>query len=202
MSKTAAMLEDRGVIRVSGVDAAVFLQGLLTNDVERLAPREARYAALLTAPRQDPVRLDCGAHPRPGTLLSARLRRGAVGRTSPNGSASTNFGPKLRLPTRARIELLSRSGGMSLRPPTTAFSTLTHAIRAWAGGRSSRAKLQPPSGPSMSASMRACASRWVRPKVGSTSLMATPSRTTPILIFCMGSISRRAAMSARRSFHA
>ena len=48
MHKKAAMLEDRGVIRVGGADAASFLQGLLTNDVERLQPGEARYAALLT----------------------------------------------------------------------------------------------------------------------------------------------------------
>jgi tRNA-modifying protein YgfZ len=48
MHKRAAMLEDRGVVSVSGPDATGFLQGLLTNDVERLAPGEARYAALLT----------------------------------------------------------------------------------------------------------------------------------------------------------
>ena len=48
MSKKAAMLEDRGVISVSGPDSTSFLQGLLTNDVERLQPSEARYAALLT----------------------------------------------------------------------------------------------------------------------------------------------------------
>jgi hypothetical protein len=48
MSKKAAMLEDRGVVSVSGEDATGFLQGLLTNDVERLGPSEARYAALLT----------------------------------------------------------------------------------------------------------------------------------------------------------
>ena len=36
MSKKAAMLEDRGVVSVTGADAAGFLQGLLTNDVERL----------------------------------------------------------------------------------------------------------------------------------------------------------------------
>jgi hypothetical protein len=47
MSKKAAILEDRGVISVSGEDATSFLQGLLTNDVERLGPSEARYAALL-----------------------------------------------------------------------------------------------------------------------------------------------------------
>ena len=48
MHKKAAMLEDRGVVSVSGAEATSFLQGLLTNDVERLAPSEARYAALLT----------------------------------------------------------------------------------------------------------------------------------------------------------
>jgi tRNA-modifying protein YgfZ len=48
MSKKSASLEDRGVVRVSGADAVGFLQGLLTNDVERLTPGEARYAALLT----------------------------------------------------------------------------------------------------------------------------------------------------------
>src|SRR5580704_15066952 len=48
MSKKAAMLEDRGVISVSGPDSTSFLQGLLTNDVERLEPGEARYAGLLT----------------------------------------------------------------------------------------------------------------------------------------------------------
>jgi folate-binding protein YgfZ len=42
------MLEDRGVLSVSGADATSFLQGLLTNDVERLQQSEARYAALLT----------------------------------------------------------------------------------------------------------------------------------------------------------
>src|SRR5665213_1294584 len=48
MTRRAAFLDDRGVVRVSGEDAAGFLQNLLTNDVERLGPHEARYAALLT----------------------------------------------------------------------------------------------------------------------------------------------------------
>jgi tRNA-modifying protein YgfZ len=48
MSKKAASLPDRGVVSVSGADSAGFLQGLLTNDVEGLAPGQARYAALLT----------------------------------------------------------------------------------------------------------------------------------------------------------
>src|SRR6516162_7733647 len=48
MTSKAAYLSDRGVVRVGGEDATSFLQGLLTNDVERLHPGEARYAALLT----------------------------------------------------------------------------------------------------------------------------------------------------------
>jgi len=48
MTKKAALLDDRGVIRVSGEDATSFLQGLLTNDVEGLRPGEARYAGLLS----------------------------------------------------------------------------------------------------------------------------------------------------------
>jgi folate-binding protein YgfZ len=48
MTIHTALLEDRGVLRVSGEDATGFLQGLLTNDVEKLAVGEARYAALLS----------------------------------------------------------------------------------------------------------------------------------------------------------
>ncbi|MGA2792148.1 MAG: folate-binding protein [Roseiarcus sp.] len=44
----AAELEDRGVLRVAGEEAASFLQGLLTNDVQSLAVGAARYAALLS----------------------------------------------------------------------------------------------------------------------------------------------------------
>ena len=41
-------LESRAVVEVAGPDWRSFLQGLLTNDVEGLAPGEARFAALLT----------------------------------------------------------------------------------------------------------------------------------------------------------
>ncbi|MBS0533002.1 MAG: folate-binding protein YgfZ [Proteobacteria bacterium] len=44
----AALLPDRGVIRIVGEDARRFLNGIVTNDIERLVPGEARYAALLT----------------------------------------------------------------------------------------------------------------------------------------------------------
>ena len=48
MTKNAVWLEDRGIVRVFGEDAASFLQGVLTNDVENLKPHQARYAALLS----------------------------------------------------------------------------------------------------------------------------------------------------------
>lgn len=44
----AAFLPDRGVIRVSGDTARSFLNGLLTSNIEKLAPGDARFAALLT----------------------------------------------------------------------------------------------------------------------------------------------------------
>jgi tRNA-modifying protein YgfZ len=42
------MLTQRGFIRISGEDRVAFLQGLVSNDVARLAPGHAVYAALLT----------------------------------------------------------------------------------------------------------------------------------------------------------
>ena len=46
--KLFAPLADRAVIAVAGADAHGFLQGLVTNDVDRVAPDRAIYAALLT----------------------------------------------------------------------------------------------------------------------------------------------------------
>ena len=41
-------LADRGVVRVSGEDAKAFLDGLVTCDLDRVSPAEARFGALLT----------------------------------------------------------------------------------------------------------------------------------------------------------
>src|SRR5690242_13106122 len=43
------VLEDRGVLAVAGPDRRAFLQGLVSNDVEKVATDRALYAALLTA---------------------------------------------------------------------------------------------------------------------------------------------------------
>jgi hypothetical protein len=44
----AALLPDRGVVKVAGDDARRFLNGLMTNDAAKIAPGSACYAALLT----------------------------------------------------------------------------------------------------------------------------------------------------------
>jgi folate-binding protein YgfZ len=44
----AALLPDRGVVKVDGADARHFLNGLLTAEIETLTPETPRFAALLT----------------------------------------------------------------------------------------------------------------------------------------------------------
>jgi tRNA-modifying protein YgfZ len=44
----AALLPDRGVVKLTGGDAEKFLNGLVTTDVSTAAPGRARFAALLT----------------------------------------------------------------------------------------------------------------------------------------------------------
>src|SRR5712691_321558 len=44
----AALLPDRGVVKVAGDDARKFLNGLVTCDLAKVAPAQACFAALLT----------------------------------------------------------------------------------------------------------------------------------------------------------
>jgi folate-binding protein YgfZ len=44
-----ALLDDRGILAVGGPDRRAFLQGLISNDVDKISPTQARHAALLTA---------------------------------------------------------------------------------------------------------------------------------------------------------
>lgn len=62
-----AELTDRAVIAVSGPEARAFLQGLVTNDVAKVAPGGARYAALLTP--QGKILFDFLIAESDGTLL-------------------------------------------------------------------------------------------------------------------------------------
>ena len=82
------VLEDRGVVSVDGPEAGPFLQGLISNDIERVTGARGIYAALLTPQgkflhdffvlrRGDGYLLDCEG-PRTGDLgrrlLAYRLR--------------------------------------------------------------------------------------------------------------------------------
>jgi tRNA-modifying protein YgfZ len=49
VERLCAVLEDRGVLEVTGADRSPFLQGLVSNDVAKATPGRALYAALLTA---------------------------------------------------------------------------------------------------------------------------------------------------------
>jgi len=53
----AALLPDRGVVKVAGDDARNFLNGLLTADIGNVTPTQARFAALLTP--QGKIVVDC-----------------------------------------------------------------------------------------------------------------------------------------------
>ena len=53
----AALLPDRGVVKVAGDEARTFLNGLLTADVTQVTPQSARFAALLTP--QGKIIADC-----------------------------------------------------------------------------------------------------------------------------------------------
>ena len=48
-ANTFTMLPGRGLLGVGGADAIDFLQNLISNDVERVAPDTSIYALLLTA---------------------------------------------------------------------------------------------------------------------------------------------------------
>src|SRR6266704_3005038 len=53
----AALLPDRGVVKVAGDDARKFLNGLFTSDIGQVTPERSRFAALLSP--QGKILVDC-----------------------------------------------------------------------------------------------------------------------------------------------
>ena len=91
----AALLPDRGVVKVAGADARTFLNGLLTTDVTKVTPGQARFGALLTP--QGKIIVDL--HRRRGAgrgrrRLLPRLPARACRRTSSRSSISTSCAPR------------------------------------------------------------------------------------------------------------
>lgn len=81
-----ARLEDRAVLALSGPDVRPYLQGLITNDVEKVGPGRAAYAALLTpqgkilfdfiiAEGDGVLLLDCAAPAREALAKRLKLYR-------------------------------------------------------------------------------------------------------------------------------
>jgi folate-binding protein YgfZ len=81
-----AYLDDRAVLALAGPDARNFLQGLITNDIERLAPNTGLYAALLSPQGKmlfdfflcegdGALLLDCAAEASEALLKKLRLYR-------------------------------------------------------------------------------------------------------------------------------
>ena len=84
----AAILTDRTVLKIAGADARTFLQGLITNDIQKLSYARPLYAALLTPQGKiicdfilsaagDDIYLDCAtarAADLVGRLKKYRLR--------------------------------------------------------------------------------------------------------------------------------
>ena len=71
-SKTMVVLEDRGVISIHGPETLAFLQGLISNDINKVSTTRAIYATLLTpqgkflhdlfiaaAPESEGILIDC-----------------------------------------------------------------------------------------------------------------------------------------------
>lgn len=66
-SATIVVLQDRGVIAVEGPDASKLLQGILTNDVERLSERSSIAAGLLSP--QGKILFELIAYRAPGGIF-------------------------------------------------------------------------------------------------------------------------------------
>ncbi|MBV8593649.1 MAG: folate-binding protein YgfZ [Caulobacteraceae bacterium] len=121
MTRSVAVLDDRACVRVGGPDWRGFLQGLLSQDVDTLAPGELRFGALLTPqgrilfdlfilglPHGTGVRLDAAADRRDALVerLGLYRLRAKVEIAADNtlvfalwgGAAGDPWGPDPRLP--------------------------------------------------------------------------------------------------------
>ena len=90
----AALLPDRGVVKVAGDDARHFLNGLFTADIGQVSPASARFAALLTP--QGKIIVDAIVAEAPAATMAAAFfsmcpRRSQ--RRSPTSSTSTSCAP-------------------------------------------------------------------------------------------------------------
>ena len=83
------ILENRSLIELTGADRNSFLQGLITNDIEKLAPADPLYAALLTPQGKflfDLFLYECASSGNDGAILidvEASRREDLIKKLSP-----------------------------------------------------------------------------------------------------------------------
>lgn len=111
-----ALLTDRAVIAVSGADARPFLQGLITNDIEKLAAGHGLYAALLTP--QGKVLFDFFAMEGDGAVLLDCAR--AVREPLVRRLMMYRLRAKVTIEPRDQLRVLAALDGQSV-PYTIAF---------------------------------------------------------------------------------
>ena len=159
----AALLADRAVLRVTGADARKFLQGMLTNDVGKLADGQAMYAGLLApqgkilfelfvvAARED-LLIDV-AKDRLAELIKRlvfyRLRSKVEMKEEPDLAVAAVWGASPRLPDGAIAYPDPRLATLGLRvllPGSASFSELGCARAAEADYHAMRIRLGVPEG--------------------------------------------------------
>jgi tRNA-modifying protein YgfZ len=134
-SLKAVVLPDRSVVAIAGADRVKFLQGLMTNDIRRLAPDRALYAGFLTGQGKllydafaiadgDRILIDIAANLADDFVkrLNAFKLRAAVeiGETAPTLAVAVAWGPGAA----TRLELESTEGTADNR----AFAEPHHAF--------------------------------------------------------------------------
>ena len=114
VTETAVFLKDRGVVRVAGADAASFLQGLLTNDVEKLPDGGAALRRAVEPAGQDPVRSPRPPPQRRGIpARRARRQGGGTGETARLLQAARQGRSRRR---QRRFRRRRRAAGRARRP--------------------------------------------------------------------------------------
>ena len=200
----AALLPDRGVVKVAGNDAAKFLIKFVTAaDIGEVTPASARFAALLTP--QGKIVVDfimAAAEPADG---------GGFFFDCPRALASTLVERLNFYKLRAKVineDLSEVLGVLAIwdGAGATEYGLVSiHGCPDWARAACCRRILRPRppvtwvQSSSPPKRTKPTASRSVCPAAGSISSTATPFRTKPTWISLAASISPRAALSARRS---
>ena len=193
-------LDDRAVLAVSGGDASGFLQGLVTNDMGRLAGGGAIHAALLTPQgkylfdflvfaRDGAFCLDCEAEARP-----ALARRLAIYKLR----ADVAIDAALPDPVFA---LFGEGAEAERIAGAEAFADPRHprSARGWSAYRGRKRSAPPAPWRRRARNTTRSASRMAYPTGGATWCRRSRSCWRTASTSSTASISRRAAMSARRS---